>query len=243
MYKIGICDDDKKFLSSINLSTQKYFENSENLTCEISLFSNPDDLILSIEKGTEYDILLLDICMPGITGTELVKELNKTGYSTKIIFMTTSTEYAIEAFSLQVSNYIVKPFEYDVFEKALNNVINELEKQKDRYLTIKTTDGVKRIATSDLIYTEAQANYLVLHLNSKTDERIREKGKTFYNLLCEKNDNFIMNGVSFIVNIDYIRKINSKEILLSNGTVLSIPRGAYPEIKAKYYSYFFDKEE
>lgn len=243
MYRIGICDDDVSFLNDIDKSTKKYFDEKENLSADISLFSNPDDLISSIEKGGEYDILLLDICMPGITGTELVRELKKTGYSTKIIFMTTSTEYAIEAFSLQVQNYIVKPFEYKVLEKALDSVILELEKQKDRYITIKTIDGMRRIAVSDIIFTEPQGNYLILNMVNGTNERIRETSKNFFKFLGSNRDNFLMCGVSYIVNIDHIRKINSKEISLSNGVLLTIPRGAYSDIKNRYYNYYFGEEE
>lgn len=243
MYCIGICDDDSRYLDLISNATKRYFAEKEESNYEISQFSNPDDLIVSLNKSKGYDILLLDICMPGLNGTDLVKELKALGYKTEIIFLTTSKDYALDAFALQVSNYILKPFEYSVFKKALDTLFEKLERGNLKYIALKTQDGIRRVGLSDIIYTESQGNYLNIILTKGESVRIRETGKNFCKQLNDIEDSFVLCGASYVVNIEHIHKINPKEIALSNGQKLSIPRGGYTEIKDKYFAYYFGSED
>ena len=243
MYCIGICDDDEKYLSVIEKSTRKYFAEKQIDNYEISTFQNPDDLLISLNKSIGYDILLLDICMPGLDGTSLVREIKAAGYKTEVIFLTTSRDYAVDAFALQVSNYILKPFEYSVFKDAIDNVLSKLEREKLKYVTVKTLDGLIRVPLLDLIYVESQGNYLNLNLVKNETIRIRDTIKSFYQLLSKVNNDFVLCGASYIVNIGHIHKINPKELTLANGLKLTIPRGGYPDIKEKYFEYYFKTEE
>ena len=239
MLNIAICDDDLKYLNQIKDDTIRFFAEI-NEQVEVFAFSNPDDLLVTIEKSTEYDILLLDICMPGMFGTELLKEIRNIGYTTEVIFFTNSKEYAIDAFALKASNYILKPYVYSDFQRALGDLVDKIKKSKEKYITLKTLDGVRRIATSMIIYTESQKNYLLLHLAKKENETIRETNKNFIKVLNEKCNSFVACGASYIVNLEHIHKLNTKEITLSNGVVLSIPKGSYNDIKDKYFEYYFE---
>lgn len=239
MFAIAICDDDLKYLNQIKEDTIKYFDEIGDQV-DVETFSNPDDLLLSIEKLVEYDVLLLDICMPGMFGTELLKEIRNNGYVTEVIFFTNSKEYAIDAFALKASNYILKPYAYMDFSRALGDVIDKIKKSKEKYITLKTLDGIRRLSTSNIIYTESQKNYLLLHLTKNESETIRDTNKNFIKVLNEKTSSFVSCGASYIVNLEHINKLNPKELILSNKAVLPIPKGAYVEIKDRYFEYYFD---
>lgn len=64
-------------------------------------------------------MLLLDICMPGLLGTDIAREVRQRKDKTEIVFLTGSDEFAVEAFTLKAAHYLVKPFSQDEFDEAL----------------------------------------------------------------------------------------------------------------------------
>lgn len=108
---IAICDDQENELESIRQIVFEYARAHSELSLTVNCFLNPLDMLDFISKNGVPDIALLDICMPGILGTEIAKEIkNKGGDNTDIIFLTTSSDFAVEAFALHVNDYLTKPF-------------------------------------------------------------------------------------------------------------------------------------
>ena len=67
------------------------------------------ELVMQMEKGVHYDVILLDICMPGMNGIQCAKDIRQYDNLVKIIFLTSSTEYAVESYSVKAHNYLLKP--------------------------------------------------------------------------------------------------------------------------------------
>lgn len=119
------------------------------------------------------DLVFLDIEMPGISGLELAKQLRDK--HTLIIFTTGKTEYAIDAFELNVVDYLIKPIVLSRFVQAIDKV-NELRKQQPELQATSATDfffvkdkGVSRkILLSDILYFEAMGDYVKVHIHEKS---------------------------------------------------------------------------
>lgn len=108
---IMICDDQKDELENMKQIVLEYAAVHSELFLEVKCFSNPFDMLEEIGKSGAPDIALLDICMPGVLGTEIAREIkSKSEDSTDIIFLTTSSDFAVEAFALPCER---------LFEKAL----------------------------------------------------------------------------------------------------------------------------
>ena len=89
MLKIAFCDDDLEILKELGILLDKYKkERDEDLTCTV--FQSPLELLAAIEKGFSFDILFLDILMPGENGIETAKEIRQYDNNMKIIFLTSS---------------------------------------------------------------------------------------------------------------------------------------------------------
>lgn len=123
---IVICDDQINELENIKQIASEYAKMHAELFITITGFSNPLEMLDDISKNGVPDIALLDICMPGILGTEIAKELkSKSKEDTDIIFLTTSHDFAVEAFALHVNDYLTKPFTKERLTDTLDRIIEK----------------------------------------------------------------------------------------------------------------------
>jgi len=118
------------------------------------------------------DLLLLDIEMPGMTGLELTKNL---GYASPlIIFTTAKTDYAVEAFELNVVDYVIKPVSPARFLQAIEKAKEVLESNKQdvlveekEFVFVRDNGILKRIDINDILYLEAMGDYVKVHTLQK----------------------------------------------------------------------------
>ena len=134
-------------------------------------FDNAIDAYAFIQQQP-VDILLLDIEMPGMTGLELTKNLSRN--RPLIIFTTSKKEYAVEAFELNVADYIVKPVTPSRFIQAIERAREIIESTKedvriaeDEFIFIRDSNVVRRLKIDDILYAEAMGDYVKLHTPQK----------------------------------------------------------------------------
>jgi DNA-binding LytR/AlgR family response regulator len=123
-------------------------------------------------NDTQVDLLLLDIEMPGITGLDLTKKLGKS--RPLIIFTTAKTDYAVEAFELNVVDYLVKPIALPRFKQAVEKAQEAIESNKEEmkveeqaFVFVKDNGVLKRIAIDDILFLEAMGDYVKVHTPQK----------------------------------------------------------------------------
>lgn len=236
---IMICDDQKSELESMKQIVSEYAAEYSELSLEITCFSNPFDMLEKIDKGDIPDIALLDICMPGVLGTEIAREImNKSEGSTDIIFLTTSSDFAVEAFSMQASDYLTKPYTKKRLTDTLDRVI---EKRRNRqYVPIPCGKEIYRIDLYQVLYAEAKNHSVEIHLKSgnclKTFTTLTEFKQLFQNI-----SGFASVGASYIVNFRYVKSLLQTTLEMSNGELVPVPRRARGEVKKKYFD-FYTKE-
>jgi DNA-binding LytR/AlgR family response regulator len=118
------------------------------------------------------DLILLDIEMPGMSGLELTKNLGENG--PMIIFTTATKEHAVEAFELNVVDYIVKPVTPARFVQAIDKVrellsskSEEVRMNPDEFIFIRDSNIIRRLKIDDILYAEAMGDYVKLHTAQK----------------------------------------------------------------------------
>ncbi len=123
-------------------------------------------------NNTPVDLLLLDIEMPGMTGLELIRNLgNKRPL---IIFTTAKTDYAVEAFELNVVDYLLKPISFPRFKQAIDKAAEAIESNKQEvkveeqgFVFVKDNGILKRISIDDILFLEAMGDYVKVHTAQK----------------------------------------------------------------------------
>lgn len=178
---------------------------------------------MQVLSNEQIDILLLDIQMPDITGIELLKSLNS---KPAVILTTAYSEYAVDAFSLGVSDYLLKPFDYARFMQAINKVvdIHVPEKQNDEpvndFLMVKADYKLYKINYDELLFIEGQHEYVTFHTKTKRITALYSLRNLEDTL---PKDKFVRTHKSFIVSIKNIEDIDKTTVTVSGN---KIPVGA-----------------
>lgn len=234
--KVFICDDENNELKKIEKIVTEYAKVNLELLIEIKCFSNPFELMEDVNKNGAPDIALLDICMPGVLGTEIAREIiNKSEESTDIIFLTTSSDFAVEAFSLHVSDYLSKPYTKERLNEALDRV---MEKRRKRiYAPIPCGKEVYRVELQNILYAEAKNHMVEIHLKSGKCLKTRMSLIKLMELLKDING-FTLVGASYIVNFTYVQGLLSTTLEMTNGEIIPVPRRLRSELKRQYFEFY-----
>ena len=122
MIQIGFCDDDLSILSELRVLLDRY-RVERNVEIASAAFQSPLELLTEIERGTRFDILLLDVMMPGENGIDTAREIRRYDQSMKIIFLTSSAEFAVESYTVGAYFYQLKPIWQESISRLLYSVI------------------------------------------------------------------------------------------------------------------------
>ncbi|MEE9363545.1 MAG: LytTR family DNA-binding domain-containing protein [Cellulophaga sp.] len=171
----------------------------------------------------QIDVVFLDINMPKLSGFDFLKTLIN---PPKIIVTTAYKEYALEGYDLNISDYLLKPFSFERFVKAISKTITEASISTRNTPVAPTVSGKQfyikgdkkqhQINTENILYIEAFGNYTKLYFK---DEMIvsHEKISDFESLLPQEN--FLRVHKSFIVALDKIKHIEGNQIIIESHTI------------------------
>ena len=241
MIKIAFCDDEMEVLHQMNELLDRYqVERNEDIT--YAAFQSPFELLTEIEKGIRPDILFLDVVMPGQNGMDVAKEIRQYDTNMKIIFLTSSPEFAVESYTVGAYFYQLKPIWEESFFRLMDSVLSECEKKKKNSLILRSKDGITRIDLQQLEYCEVLGRKLLLHLENGA---VLESAGSLDDLAGQlmQYSNFFRPHRSFLVNMEYIQNISSRSIKMVNDAVIPIPHGKCSEIKNTYMEYAFNGEQ
>lgn len=236
MIRIAICDDEKQQIERANDLLKQYIFEHPQYQMEIHCFSAPIELLTYVNRHGRFDVLLLDIYMDGILGTDVARELRAEGDACQIIFLTTSRDHAVDAFSLNAAHYLVKPYSETSFFSAMDKVMNTMKHKEVANITVKSKDGFCRIDLNHFVYAETVNHDQKIHLLDGRIISVRKSSTELFELI-EKESRFYKCGSTYILNMDYIVELTSKNIAFSTGTSIPTLSRKYMELKKKYMDY------
>lgn len=152
--KIAICDDEKKYLDTSAAFLLEYAA-LRNVRFSAEQFDTPSDFLDTLDKGEHYDIYLLDVYMPGVTGVSVATELRQRNDESPIIFLTSSRDHAVEAFGVGATHYLLKPYTKDDFFAAMDKAMRSIGQDKPKTVLMKTANGYHNIPVGNIIYCES----------------------------------------------------------------------------------------
>ena len=237
MIRIAICDDSELFLQQTKLLI-------DNWSCSVGhdiathLFEDGDALIHAHEKNP-FDIILLDVIMPLITGIDTAKEIRKKDGSVKIVFLTSSPDFALDSYIVKASNYLIKPVDADKLFICLDELTEEIQRAA-KCIIIKGIDATHRVNLSDIEHIEAQRKHVVFFLKNKRTIETIETLYTYENTLT-LDDGFFKCHRSYIVNIHHIDNYSHSEIVMRSGNHIPISRSTQKNFEACYFRVIFGK--
>lgn len=241
MIKIAYCDDDLSVLDEMKILIEQYrIKRSQGVT--YAAFHSSLELMAEIEKGVRFDVLFLDVIMPGGNGIYIAEEIRKYDTAVKIIFLTSSSEFAVQSYTVGAYFYQMKPILEESFYRLLDAVILSCKKERQCGLILRCKSGITRIDLDRLEYCEVMGRTLLFHMENKTV--LESIGKL--DELCSQlaqYENFLRPHRSFLVNMEYVQNISYKAITMVNLAQIPIPHGKCSEIKNTYLKYAFSRRQ
>ena len=236
MIRIGVCDDNPSFLSQTKFMIDHWDDRPQDVVTE--LFEDGDSL-LAVHSKRPFDIVLLDIVMPLLNGMEVAKEIREFDNNVKIIFLTSSVEFAIDSYSVKATNYLLKPVNPAALFSCLGEVIAELQ-TSSKSLSIKGTDAFHRVSLFEIEYIESQNKSIVFYTIRNKKITSKDPLYSYENMLFVNNDFFRCHR-SYIVNMHHIERYTPSEIVMRSGTRIPISRSHQKAFEEAYFRAVFQR--
>lgn len=230
MFNIAICDDQMICAETLELSVRKIMDETKK-QYNIDIYTSGKELLSVLGMGKNmYDLLLLDIIMgeEEMNGMEVAKAIRTNDDTTTIVFVTSSTDFILDGYSVRALQYLIKP----VDEKILREVLTyELNSKTGSSIVFKEKDATKRVAPSDIVHIETSGrNVKVVLVNDEFNA---------YNKISDVEKilpaaDFIRCHQSFIVNINNISEIRHGEAISVKGDSIPISRTQWAAVKKMF---------
>jgi DNA-binding LytR/AlgR family response regulator len=234
--KIAVCDDEQTYLDKTRAMLEQYAaEHDIEITAEA--ISNPSALLDSIEAGERHDIYLLDIYMPGVSGMSVATDLRSKGVRSPIIFLTSSTEHAVEAFGVDATHYLLKPYTQQNFFAAMDKAMQSISAHAEESIVLKIGGEYRNVTVDRIMYCEAAGNYQRLWIKDGSEMLVRMTASELYDLL-ESFGCFHRCGRAYLVNLDHVKKVSTNSAMLKNGATLPLPRTAVAPLRSAFFDHF-----
>lgn len=223
MYRAAIVDDRAEDLGFVENVLRKWAD-ERKISLKIQLFPSAESFLFEFAEEKNFDILLLDIEMPGMDGVTMAKKIRKINETVQIIFISGYSDYISEGYEVSALHYLLKPVREEKLFEVLDRALNKIEKNEG-FLELKASGELLRIPYHEIKYIDVYQNYVTVH--AKEEYSLK---RSLSDLLKELDERFYKAGRSLAVNLDYVRRVSKTEIRLSDGSVLPLPRGAYEGI-------------
>lgn len=207
-----------------------------HMVCTVALFSCAEDFLQSFDPQ-RYAAVFLDILMNGISGMEVAKRIRAQGYAGTLVFITTEREYALDGYTVQALDYLIKPFDPQRLCAVMERIIHQFALLK--YIEVRENRLCRKILLNDILYAEARGHYIEIH----TLKDICRTYMTFdqFQSLLQDEKRFLCCFRGIVVNLDQVERMEKQGFLLRGGDEVPVSRARRAEMREAYANYAFEK--
>lgn len=236
MISIALCDDEVKYLdyyeNRITVVAQKL-----NLPFEIIRFKSGESLLFYLEDNpNKFHLIYLDIITDGINGIETAKKIRSFNSLTKIIFLTSTKSFVFNAFEVNATDYLIKDEHDEKFDILFKKTVSNLQLNfYGGFIAFKSNNTDYLFELNQIKYFESDKRLIIIHLHNQESHEFYYKLGDLKNRL-EAND-FVLVHRSYLVNMQYIKKISKTELTLKDNSLIPVSRTYYNDLKEKFINY------
>lgn len=234
--KIAICDDSIKDIRNIEGLLAEYQESCPGLEFEIEKYMDSTKLKQKIQQKDFAEIYILDIIMSETTGIDLGSQIREEAGKSIIIYITSSDDFALDAYEVHAARYLLKPIEREKFFEALEYAFSCTEVKRRPMYLVKTRDGLVSVPYSKIEYIENSSRTLEVNLTEGKQIRSIFMRKSFeeeIGQLAEERE-FIQVHKSFLINMGYIKRLDGSSVIMDSGVRIPVSRKNVANVKRQY---------
>lgn len=228
--KIALVDDEEESAEKI----ERLLTDNLGASAEIRRFSSGEEFIGNFSAG-DFDVVFLDIYMPGITGVQTAKFIRGTDKHVKLVFCSTSNEFASESYAVNACYYLKKPFGSSEFSAMLERLEPE-KTENDRILRLP---GGRAVKLKSIIYADYSAHYMNFHTSDGENTSVRMSFAEAEEKLC-KYPYFCSVSKGVIINFYEIESRTRDVFIMKDGSGVPISRRRYKDVMHAYARFNFD---
>ena len=235
--RIACCDDEKQQLELYKTMFTN-IEMRQDIKLNVEYFLSGNFMLERFQsEKNPFDLVYLDMDMDEKSGLDLAKEIRQNYHSDcLILFLTNYQKYMQNSFDVRAFQYMIKPVQFDEFERKFNAARKYLEKDDKNRLVLKIDEDNVVFFTNEIYYIEKEksSKQFLVYLEDKC---VVAKGvlSAIENQLLEQH--FMRTHRSYLVNMKHIRRIQKNDLVLSNGNLVPISRRKEKELKQQFMRY------
>ena len=235
MLRIAVCDDEENMVASHKKVVEDCLRACGE-TGDIVTYTVSDNLLSDVtDDGFYFDLILLDIEMPGCTGMELAGKLKPYLPDVKIIFITSHIEYAIDAFELSIFRYVPKDKRDVKLPSAVTDAIKLLTLEGGKSYTIQTNSRLEKIPYKEILYIQRDGKNAEIFYG-KESTKVRKSLAQVYDELG--SEEFIYTDRGCIVNLIHVMQVKDGEAVMDNDERIPVSRSHLQDVKLKINEYW-----
>jgi DNA-binding LytR/AlgR family response regulator len=230
LINVAIVEDDGECSTLIASYLQKYAKGKE-LTISSSAYAN-GSLFLSQYKPI-YDIVLLDIQLPSMSGLEVADRLRQIDEKVIIVFITNMRQLALEGYRVNAIDFVVKPVQFERFSIMMDKAMRIISSIDKKPIMIHSAYGEMRVDASDIFYVEVYSHHIIYHLSKGNSESWGTLSSVEEKLASKQ---FSRCTSSVLVNLSYVESIE-KDSLVVHGEKLHVARSRRAKLMEAFAIY------
>lgn len=229
-----ICDDRDRLENNIRTFCKE--TNIPDVT--VTSYSNANAMLADFERGA-FQIAFLDICMESMNGIELARQLREKDSALLIVFLTTSREYAFDAFPIHPFDYLIKPYTYETLCGVMKEAIRTLAEPEPE-ITVKVPHGEYQIPLAAI--SSVTSDKHAVYFYTVQHQCIRSI-MTFAQVteILTKEPRFLLCNRGILVNMDHTLSLEEHVIRMNDGKVYPLRTRGRTELCKKFSQYQFSR--
>lgn len=242
--RIMLCDDDAGDLQGLKTLVEQYWKKRGLPSPEICVTLSSADLIRRVKAGERYDVYVLDILMTEGDGISVARIIRENGRKSIIIYATASPEFALGAFGVFASGYLLKPVRESAFDECMDFALSRRLSREESTIPVKCRDGIVNVNVGRVMFVQNVSRVMRIYMEDGEvvesvyirqpfEEELRELLKNVY---------FIQPHKSFVVNLEFVEKMLLHDFVMRDGTVVPISRNNLAATKKRYLEYLAKAE-
>ena len=204
------------------------------MTFHVEQYKSAEQFLFVFDANQDFDVLFIDIQMPGMNGVEMAKKIRQKNQNIVLIFTTGITDYMQEGYEVEAMHYLLKPLDKDKVYACMEKAVHK--KEKDTFLLVHTVDETIRIHVKDINYVEAKGHGCIVGTQGQELLAVKESITWMEGMLLPLG--FVKCHRSYLASIGNICKIGKTDIYFDDGSMVPVSRRMYRQVNQEFIKYF-----